>query len=100
MVIASRLEVADLGSEDLCVIANTSLTSDSARARLRLEIIKTGMAMDVTVEAVYFVPLRIFLTHASGKPSWQANSTRAESLDTDTLILIGGCSSSRLSRKG
>jgi fatty-acyl-CoA synthase len=64
----------------VCVMAETSLIEDSDEARLRIEIMKAGMAIDVSIAKIYLVPPRFLIKSSSGKPSRQANRDRTEAL--------------------
>lgn len=68
-VVAIGEENPELGSERVAVIAETPITSEADRKALRLEIIKAGMASDVTIASVYLVPPRWLIKSSAGKPS-------------------------------
>ncbi|HZC23967.1 MAG TPA: AMP-binding protein, partial [Candidatus Binatia bacterium] len=68
-VVATGEEDPELGSEHVAVIAETSLTGESERKALRLEIIKAGMASGITIAGVYLVPPRWLIKSSAGKPS-------------------------------
>ncbi len=76
-VVAFGEEDAALGSEQVSVIAETSVEDETAKKKLRLEIIKAGMAIDVTISQVYLVPPRWLVKSSAGKPSRKANKERA-----------------------
>jgi acyl-CoA synthetase (AMP-forming)/AMP-acid ligase II len=80
-VVAFGEEDPNLGSERLSVMAETAVTDTVGQRRLRLEIIKAAMAIDVSVARVYLVPPRFLIKSSSGKPSRKANKERAGSLD-------------------
>lgn len=68
-VVAIGEENPELGSEQVAVLAETSLTGESERKALRLEIIKAGMASGITIASVYMVPPRWLIKSSAGKPS-------------------------------
>jgi fatty-acyl-CoA synthase len=68
-VVALGEENPELGSEHVAVIAETSITSESDRKALRLEIVKAGMASGITIASVYLVPPRWLIKSSAGKPS-------------------------------
>ncbi len=68
-VVAIGEENPELGSEHVAVIAETSIASEPDRKRLRLEIIKAGMASAITIAKVYLVPPRWLIKSSAGKPS-------------------------------
>jgi fatty-acyl-CoA synthase len=76
-VVAFGEEDPQFGSERLSVVAETPLTDEAERRKLRMEIIKAGMAIDVTITNVYLVPPRFLVKSSSGKPSRSANKERA-----------------------
>jgi hypothetical protein len=41
-----------------------------------MEVLKAGMAIDVTIASVYFVPPRWLIKSSAGKPSRKANRER------------------------
>jgi acyl-CoA synthetase (AMP-forming)/AMP-acid ligase II len=75
-VVAFGEEDANLGSERLSVVAETPLTDEAERRKLRMEIIKAGMAIDVTITNVYLVPPKFLVKSSAGKPSRTANKER------------------------
>jgi fatty-acyl-CoA synthase len=68
-VVAIGEENPELGSEQVAVIAETSITSEPDRKALRLEIVKAGMASGITIASVYLVPPRWLIKSSAGKPS-------------------------------
>lgn len=85
-VVAFAEENAALGSEQVAVIAETTVTEGPRQKDLRLEIIKAGMAIDITIASVYLVPPRWLIKSSAGKPSRNANRERILSR-TDELEL-------------
>jgi acyl-CoA synthetase (AMP-forming)/AMP-acid ligase II len=79
-VIAFGREEEKIGTERLCIIAETNINDEEGKNRLRIEIMKAGMAIDVTIGDVYLVPARFLIKSSSGKPSRQANKDRAAAL--------------------
>jgi fatty-acyl-CoA synthase len=68
-VVAIGEENPELGSEHVAVIAETSITSETDRKALRLEIVKAGMGSGITIASVYLVPPRWLIKSSAGKPS-------------------------------
>jgi fatty-acyl-CoA synthase len=68
-VVALGEENPELGSEQVAVIAETSITGEADRKALRMEIVKAGMASGITVASVYLVPPRWLIKSSAGKPS-------------------------------
>lgn len=75
-VVAFGIEDLKTGTQQVCVIAETSCESELEKDTLKLEIIKAGMAIDVTISMVVFVPLRWLIKSSSGKLSRKANKER------------------------
>ncbi|MCX5778190.1 MAG: AMP-binding protein [Elusimicrobia bacterium] len=79
-VVAFGIFKEEIGTEQICVIAETSL-DESARKILRTKIIEAGMELSVTITQIHLVEPRWLIKSSSGKPSRKANKER---------ILIGG----------
>jgi fatty-acyl-CoA synthase len=75
-VVAFGEENEALGTEIITVIAETAVEEADERKALRLEILKAGMAIDVTIARVYLAPPRWMIKSSSGKPSRRANKDR------------------------
>ena len=75
-VVAFAEENVSLGSEQVAVVAETNAQDESSKKALRLEVIKAGMAIDVTIASVYLVPPRWLIKSSAGKPSRKANRER------------------------
>jgi acyl-CoA synthetase (AMP-forming)/AMP-acid ligase II len=75
-VIAFGEEDEQFGSERLSVIAETSIDDEPGRERLRVEIIKIGMSIDVSITNIYLAPPRFLVKSSAGKPSRKANKER------------------------
>jgi acyl-CoA synthetase (AMP-forming)/AMP-acid ligase II len=65
-----------LGSEQVAVIAETTIVDERQQKALRLEIVKAGMTIDVSIAKVYLVPPRWLIKSSAGKPSRSANKLR------------------------
>jgi len=75
-VVAFGQEQSELGTERLCVMVETELTDATGQKRLRMEILKAGMAIDVTIGSIYLVAPRFLIKSSAGKLSRQANKDR------------------------
>jgi len=75
-VVAFSEEDAALGSEKVAVIAESSVPVGSCRDELKMEVIRAGMAIDVSIASVYLVPPRWLIKSSAGKPSRKANKER------------------------
>jgi fatty-acyl-CoA synthase len=76
-VVAFGAEDESAGTEQVCVVAETSAEKPAERKALRLAIVEAAMAVDVTVTRVYLVPPRWLIKSSAGKPSRSANRQRA-----------------------
>jgi len=75
-VVAFGLEDEARGTELVCVVAETDVPEGAARRRLAMQIVRAGMAIDVTVSRVHLAPPRWLIKSSSGKPSRSANRER------------------------
>lgn len=75
-VIAFGEEDINMGTEFVSVIAETNVTSEEDKNRVRLAILKAGMSIDIIIHKVYLVPSRWLIKSSSGKPSRKANKER------------------------
>jgi acyl-CoA synthetase (AMP-forming)/AMP-acid ligase II len=76
-VVAFGLEDDELGTEQICVVAETSVEGEMGMKSLRAAIVEAGMQMDVTISRAYLVPPRWLIKSSSGKPSRRENKERA-----------------------
>jgi len=74
--IAFGEEDVDMGTEFVSVIAETKVETDEEKNKVRMNILKAGMSIDVVVHKVYLVPPRWLIKSSSGKPSRKANKER------------------------
>jgi len=75
-VIAFGEEDPELGTEKVSVVAETRVETESERNKLRVDILKAGMSIDVNISKVYLAPPRWLIKSSSGKPSRKANKER------------------------
>jgi len=75
-VVAFGEEDAEVGTERLSIVAETTLTDEPERRQLRMAIIKAGMGIDVSITNVYLVPPRFLVKSSAGKLSRSANKER------------------------
>ena len=76
-VVAFGIDDEISGTEQICVVAETNFNNSEEQKKLRQEIIKSGMDIDVTISRVYIAPPRWLIKSSSGKPSRKANMERA-----------------------
>ncbi len=75
-VVAFGVDNEQLGTQDICVVAETSIEKESEKELLKLALMQAGMAIDVTISEIYLVPPRWLIKSSSGKPSRRANKER------------------------
>lgn len=75
-VVAFGEEDIELGSEQISVIAETNIFEKEEQKKLKMDIIKAGMEMDLTIRKIYIVPPRWLIKSSAGKPSRKANRER------------------------
>jgi fatty-acyl-CoA synthase len=76
-VVAFGLEDGESGTEQVCIVVETPAEREEEKRALRMGIRKAGMEMGVTISRVYLVPSRWLIKSSAGKPSRNANRTRA-----------------------
>jgi acyl-CoA synthetase (AMP-forming)/AMP-acid ligase II len=89
-VVAFGEDDPELGSERLCVIAETPLTVEAQRRQLRRAIVVAGMGIDVSIAKVYLVPPRFLVKSSAGKLSRSANKDRALRLKEEGVSMQAG----------
>jgi len=75
-VVAFGEDDPDLGTEQISVIAETNFTEEADFKKLKLDIIKAAMEVDINIHHVYLVPPRWLIKSSAGKPSRNANKER------------------------
>ena len=76
-VVAFGADDERLGTDVLCVIAESEAQTVPETKAMRLAILQAGMAIDVTITRVYLVPPRWLIKSSSGKPARVTNRDRA-----------------------
>jgi acyl-CoA synthetase (AMP-forming)/AMP-acid ligase II len=75
-VVAFGTEDENLGTEVLCVVAESEVQTPGDQKALRIAIIRAGMAIDLTITRVFLVPPRWLIKSSAGKPARSANRSR------------------------
>jgi fatty-acyl-CoA synthase len=88
-VIAFGEEDAQFGSERLSVMLETATADEADRKKLRVEVIKAGMSIDVSITNVYLAPPRFLVKSSAGKPSRTANKERVALLRNASGSVVG-----------
>jgi fatty-acyl-CoA synthase len=75
-VVAFGEDDEEIGSEQISVIAETNIAAESEHKKLKMDIIKAGIDIGITIKKVYLVPPRWLIKSSAGKPSRKANRER------------------------
>lgn len=75
-VVAFGEDDEELGTEVISIVAETNFSTEEELSKLKLEIIKAGMSIDVNIYNVYLVPPRWLIKSSSGKPARKTNKER------------------------
>jgi fatty-acyl-CoA synthase len=75
-VVAFGADDENIGTEMLCVIAETEVASEAEKKAMRLAIFEAGMSIDVTISRIYLVPPRWMIKSSAGKPARSSNKVR------------------------
>jgi acyl-CoA synthetase (AMP-forming)/AMP-acid ligase II len=78
-VIAFGEENEDMGTEQVAVVAETKAETDEEKSKVRMNVLKAGMTIDINIHKVYLAPPRWLIKSSAGKPSRKANKERIES---------------------
>jgi fatty-acyl-CoA synthase len=89
-VVAFGEDDAESGTQCLSVVAETAVTDEAERGRLRMAIIQAGMRIDVTITNVYLVPPRFLVKSSAGKPSRSASKERVIRLRDSAVTMPSG----------
>jgi acyl-CoA synthetase (AMP-forming)/AMP-acid ligase II len=74
--IAFGEEDLSMGTEFVAVVSETNAQTDEEKNKVRMNILKAGMSIDIIIHKVYLVPARWLIKSSSGKPSRKANKER------------------------
>jgi len=75
-VVAFGVDNDQVGTEEVCVAAETEVQGEMERKALQLAVQKAGMRIDITISHVYLVSPRWLIKSSAGKPSRRANRQR------------------------
>lgn len=75
-VIAFGEEDEAMGTEQVAVVAETQFENEKDKNRVRLNILKAGMEIDINIHKVYLVPPRWLIKSSAGKPSRRTNKEK------------------------
>ncbi len=74
--IAFGEEDLKMGTEFVAVVSETNAQTHEEKNKVRMNILKAGMSIDIIIHKVYLVPPRWLIKSSSGKPSRKANKER------------------------
>jgi len=75
-VVAFAVDDARAGTETVALIAETDVADEKGRNNLRIDIARSGMAIDVTIGQIHLAPPRWLVKSSSGKLARHANRER------------------------
>jgi acyl-CoA synthetase (AMP-forming)/AMP-acid ligase II len=75
-VVAFGVDNQQLGTQDICVVAETVIENETEKEPLKLNVMQAGMSVDVTILRVYLVRPRWLIKSSSGKLSRRVNRDR------------------------
>ena len=75
-VIAFGENAEEIGTELISIVAETTVENEQERKKLKMDIVKAAMDIDITVTTVYLVPPRWLIKSSAGKPGRNANKER------------------------
>lgn len=75
-VIAFGADDVEVGTEVLCVIVESEVSTTKEKADLRVKILENAYANDQSISKVYIVPPRWLIKSSAGKPSRKHNKER------------------------
>ena len=75
-VVAFGVDSEQLGTQEVCIAAETELQGELERKALQLELQKAGMRIDITISHVHLVPPRWLIKSSAGKLSRNVNRQR------------------------
>lgn len=84
-VVAFGYDDQNVGTEILCVIVESAVSTPEEKQKLRIRILQQTLANDQSVSKVYIVPSRWLIKSSAGKPSRKHNKERI--LETDEFLV-------------
>lgn len=75
-VVAFGEEDPAIGTEKVSVVAETKYEDEKSKNKLRVDILKAGMSIDVNINKVYLTPPKWLIKSSAGKPARKANKER------------------------
>ena len=66
----------EMGTDLISIVAETAVTDREEVEKMKLDILKAGMSIDVTVSHIYLVPPRWLIKSSAGKPGRNTNKER------------------------
>ena len=76
-VIAFGIGDDELGTEKVCLVAETNVELEEEKRNIRMKIREAGVGIEVTISRIYLAPPRWLIKSSSGKHSRKVNCDRA-----------------------
>lgn len=83
-IVAFGEDDEELGTEVVSIIAETEVTDETEKNRLRIAVLEKGMTADVAIAKVYFVPPRWLIKSSAGKPGRKINKDRIREMKKES----------------
>jgi fatty-acyl-CoA synthase len=87
-VIAFGEDDTELGTEQISIVAETNFETEEELKKLRLDILRAGMSVNINIHQVYLAPARWLIKSSSGKPSRKANRERIKNKNDEQVWSI------------
>ncbi len=75
-VIAFGEDDENMGTDLIGIVAETTVEGEAEKEKIKMEIMKAGMSIDITVSHIYLVPPRWLIKSSAGKPGRNTNKER------------------------
>jgi acyl-CoA synthetase (AMP-forming)/AMP-acid ligase II len=76
-VVAFGMVDDELGTENVCLVAETNAELGDEKRNIRMKIREACVGIGVTISRIYLAPSRWLIKSSSGKPSRKVNCDRA-----------------------
>jgi len=67
----------ELGTEKVCLVAETNVELEDEKRNIRMKIREACIGIEITISRIYLAPPRWLIKSSSGKPSRKVNCDRA-----------------------
>lgn len=76
------------GTQDVNIIAETTVTDEEGKKKLILEIRHLNTSFDINIKNIYLVPLKWLIKSSAGKLSCNANRERIQNAKDNLKVKI------------